>query len=171
MLPADRERVVFLHYWSKSSPASSHSFAFARMVLVGQGSALFLAACPPTASADMGANDGFIFVTEQTACKFHSRFMRQLRRCFTRHVGVDKMIADNAARFSKPLFRALHIQIAGFQRAVDRALQNHFIIQRSFVGIFNVVQRTGERGFIAVLNIAQTVIQPCTDGKILLKIL
>ena len=91
---------------------------------------------------DMGANDGFIFVTEQTACKFHSRFMRQLRRCFTRHVGVDKMIADNAARFSKPLFRALHIQIAIFYCAVDRALQNHFIIQRSFVGI-----------------------QPCTDGN------
>ena len=114
---------------------------------------------------DMGANDGFIFVTEQTACKFHSRFMRQLWRCFTRHVGVDKMIADNAARFSKPLFRALHIQIAIFYCAVDRALQNHFIIQRSFVEIFNVVQRTGERGFIAVLNIAQTVIQPCTDGN------
>ena len=91
--------------------------------------------------------------------------MRQLRRCFTRHVGVDKMIADNAARFSKPLFRALHILIAIFYCAVDRALQNHFIIQRSFVGIFNVVQRTGERGFIAVLNIAQTVTQPCTDGN------
>lgn len=41
---------------------------------------------------DMGTNDSLIFVTEQAACKFHSRFMRQLWRCFTRHVGVDKMI-------------------------------------------------------------------------------
>jgi len=92
---------------------------------------------------DMGANDGFIFVTEQTACKFHSRFMRQLRRCFTRHVGVDKMIADNAAWFTESLFCALHILIAGFQRAVDRALQNHFVVQSSFVGILNVIQRKG----------------------------
>ena len=114
---------------------------------------------------DMGTNDSLIFVTEQAACKFHSRFMRQLWRRFARCVGVDKMIADNAAWFSKPLFRALHIQIAIFYCAVDRALQNHFITQRSFVGILNVIQRTGERGFIAVLNIAQTVIQPCTDGN------
>ena len=74
------------------------------------------------------------------------------------------MIANNAARLAKPLFCVLHILIAGFQCAVDRALQYHFIIQRSLAGIFNVVQRTGERGFIAVLNIAQTVIQPCADG-------
>ena len=114
---------------------------------------------------DVGANDGFIFVSEQTACKFHSRFVCLFRRDLTRRVGMDNMIADNAAWFSKPLFRALHIQIAIFYCAVDRALQNHFITQRSFVGILNVIQRTGARGFIAVLNIAQTVIQPCTDGN------
>ena len=112
----------------------------------------------------MCGDHGFVPFTQQTAGKLHAGRVCLLRCDLAGGVGMDDVVAENAAAFVPPALGRLHLCISGLHRAVDAGPQAVCMGRRGFPLIADVMECGGKVGFVLVRGIGKAMIQPSPDG-------
>ena len=111
----------------------------------------------------MGAHDNFKVIPEQTPRKFFPDLMRLLRRDLSRCKGLNEVVAEDAARFPKPLLGFRHLGKSGVHAAaVQRGSEEKLL---RFFWVCDIGDAGRQRGLFAIGDIVHPVIQPLTNGK------
>ena len=106
----------------------------------------------------MGGDDRLVAVPQQAAGKLHPGLVGFLRRHFAGGIGVDDVIALDAAPLVPAALGSLHFRTGGFRAAVDPRYQ-----MARLGRLHAVVQSAGEGCFFLVQRVVQTVVQPPVD--------
>ena len=102
---------------------------------------------------NVGRHNNLVLVPQQTAGKFHPGGVGLIRRYLAGGVGMDDMVAQNAALFVPAPLGGAHIRQGSVRVAVDAC--DKLV---GFGRVLRIGQRGGEAGFFLVQHIVDTVI-------------
>ena len=106
----------------------------------------------------------FVPFAQQTAGKLHAGRVCLLRCDLAGGVGMNDVVAEDAAAFVPAALGRLHLRIGGFYRAVNAGLQAVCMGRCGFPLIADIMKRGGKVGFLFVCGIGKAMIQPSPDG-------
>ena len=106
---------------------------------------------------NVGTNDSFILASQKTLGKLDACRMGLLRRNLPGRIGMDNMVAQNAAAFAPAPLGCLHFLKCRLKATVDSRLQ------AGLYRVFDVPQRVCQACLFLVLRITQASIQPGAD--------
>ena len=108
---------------------------------------------------NMGRHNNLVLVPQQTAGKFHPGGVGLIRRYLAGGVGMDDMVAQNAALFVPAPLGGAHIRQGGVRVAVDACDKLVRLVR-----VLRIGQRGGEAGLFLVQHIVNAVIHAPVQG-------
>ena len=109
---------------------------------------------------NVGRHNNLVLVPQQTAGKFHPGGVGLIRRYLAGGVGMDDMVAQNAALFVPAPLGGAHIRQGGVRVAVDACDKLVRLVR-----VLRIGQRSGEAGLFFIQNIVDTVIHASMQGN------